>query len=241
MPGAMVTRSIGVRVDRSAGQAPAHTKPPKAPKISVVFAFSIGTWLYPKRSLANVDHNPAWQAGTARRKSIRYPFGRVALHHAKFIDFSPCDGGKVTLDPIPAELLACNFWLLTATNDHPADSAAWYQPDGASCRLSQRCSSGQQPIIGAHAVILKQQPPCRPKPSTPTAQSPTTCCLPLPECEGISDWQLKVIRYFADKYHPTIGFSPAEAVLCQPGDRAGRPGKCPRFDPGWSDHRWLCG
>jgi hypothetical protein len=29
---------------------------------------------------------------------------------------------------------------------------------------------------------------------------------------SISDWQFNVIRYFADKYHPTIGFSPAEAV-----------------------------
>ena len=39
-------------------------------------------------------------------------------------------GEKVALDPIPAELLAFNFWLLTSTHEHSSAQSAWYQPDG---------------------------------------------------------------------------------------------------------------
>ena len=33
-------------------------------------------------------------------------------------------------DPIPAEVLACNFWLLSASSDSPHAHTAWFQPDG---------------------------------------------------------------------------------------------------------------
>jgi hypothetical protein len=119
-------------------------------------------------------------------------------------------GEKVALDPIPQELLACNFWLLASTSSHPAVPAAWYQPDGTPL-----------PVVAA----LQQWAAAHHWSTAPTTQSeplPAAKILPTrpiahylllaPSDSGLMDWQLKAIRHFADRYHPTIGFSPVEAV-----------------------------
>lgn len=119
-------------------------------------------------------------------------------------------GEQVALDPIPAELLAFNFWLLTAADNHPASPAAWYQADGTTLQV---VSSLQQWAADHHWTAT---PPTRPAPISTTkiaTNRPIAHYLLIASADNkISDWQLKVIRFFADKYHPTIGFSPAEAV-----------------------------
>jgi hypothetical protein len=119
-------------------------------------------------------------------------------------------GEKIALDPIPAELLACNFWLLTAAGDHPAASAAWYQPDGTALPVVSVLQQWATAHHWSTAPITKHTPTLIAKTST---NRPIAHYLLLASSDlSISDWQFNVIRYFADKYHPTIGFSPAEAV-----------------------------
>jgi len=120
-------------------------------------------------------------------------------------------GEQVTLDPIPAELLAFNFWLLTSTREHTSAQAAWYQPDDTIL-----------PVVAAlqhwgaeHHWTARPTTQAAPSNSEKTVTHRPIAHYLLIASSGaaISDWQMKVIRYFADKYHPTIGFSPAESVL----------------------------
>ncbi len=120
-------------------------------------------------------------------------------------------GEKVALDPIPAELLAFNFWLLTSANDHPAGRAAWYQADGA---ILPAVSALQHWAAEHHWSTTPVTHPLPVRSDKSTAHRPIAHYLLIASADGaMSDWQLKVIRYFANKYHPTIGFSPVEAVL----------------------------
>jgi hypothetical protein len=112
-------------------------------------------------------------------------------------------------DPIPPEVLTCNFWLLSAVQDDPEVSNAWYKPD-----------KQQLPIV----ALLKQwvynggaEPSTSSKYFSPSGSyiggaRPISHYLLLPTFEwGVADWQLDAIRPFIDKYQPTIGFSPVEA------------------------------
>ena len=120
-------------------------------------------------------------------------------------------GEKVALDPIPAELLAFNFWLLASANDHPAAGAAWYQADGTTLPV---VSALQHWAAEHHWTTTPAAHPLPVSIDKNATHRPIAHYLLIANAGGaISDWQLKVIRYFADKYHPTIGFSPAEAVL----------------------------
>jgi hypothetical protein len=37
---------------------------------------------------------------------------------------------KIVLEPVPTEVVCCNFWLIAAAPDDPASSQAWFQPEG---------------------------------------------------------------------------------------------------------------
>jgi hypothetical protein len=37
---------------------------------------------------------------------------------------------KILLEPVPPEVVCCNFWLIAAAPDDPASSQAWFQPEG---------------------------------------------------------------------------------------------------------------
>jgi hypothetical protein len=37
---------------------------------------------------------------------------------------------KILLEPVPPEVVCCNFWLLAAAPDDPTASQAWFQPEG---------------------------------------------------------------------------------------------------------------
>jgi hypothetical protein len=117
---------------------------------------------------------------------------------------------KLDFDPIPSEVLACNFWLLTASKDHPAVSAAWYKSDGT--QLPAVGTLKQWAATHGWTPQYNGQPVTNPTPQ-PKAMRPILHYLLLPKYEwGVFDWHLDAIRPFIKKYHPTIGFSPAEAV-----------------------------
>ena len=119
-------------------------------------------------------------------------------------------GEKLALDPIPTELLACNFWLLAADNSYPAAAAAWYQPDGSTLPV---VSTIQQWAADHQWTTAPITHPVNPQASKTTKGRPIAHYLLLASPDWCnSSWQMDMVRQLSLKFHPTIGFSPAEAV-----------------------------
>jgi hypothetical protein len=108
------------------------------------------------------------------------------------------------LAKISADVICCNYWLISAEGDSSFISQAWFQSEGQTL-----------PIVGslkqwlAHRQNLKSA-------SVDTEDNPLphpiTHYLLIPAYEwGVADWHLDVIRPFVKKYHPTVGFSLHEA------------------------------
>jgi len=134
------------------------------------------------------------------------------------------------LQPVPEEVIAANFWLLTASQNSPFYRQAWYQEDGRQLPVVQqmkewnRLRQAASTPTTAPEEPAPSEPPVEVSPKTapvqsqpavqPSAFRPIRHYLLLPAYEwGISDWHLEVIRPFVKKYRPTVGFSLAEAVL----------------------------
>jgi len=119
------------------------------------------------------------------------------------------------LDPIPAEVVSCNFWLLTASKDSKYAPDAWYvdrEPqlsvvDQLKSWQSERSTSFDSPeqknSSDPHNAFLQNG-----------NRHPIRHYLLLPTFEfGVADWHLNIIRPYIKKYRPTVGFSMAEAAL----------------------------
>lgn len=104
------------------------------------------------------------------------------------------------LDPVPAEVLAANFWLLADNQDSEHIQQAWFKPDGE-----------HEPIVEALCAWQATQRPDKPiEQSVPEKQGKSIAhYLLLPE-NSSADF-LADIRAFVAQHHPTIGFSLREA------------------------------
>ena len=144
-----------------------------------------------------------------------------------FSDASSPSGKETAeaLDLIPPSVLACNFWLLTATSDSPYLPHAWYQPDGSTDpvigHLRQLASSQSRPAEPALGKSAPQPKSANLSPSPTSAADATTNhpvshYLLIPAYEwGVADWYLDVVRPFTKKYRPLVGFSLSEAALAE--------------------------
>lgn len=102
-------------------------------------------------------------------------------------------------EPLPANVIGGAFWLLTAAQDDPLNSQAWF-----------RTSRDPAPI----AVALKSELEASSQSDRDAKDDlfPIRHYLLLPTYDGeISDAQFDLIRPFVKKHQPTIGFSPQEA------------------------------
>lgn len=112
-------------------------------------------------------------------------------------------------DPVPAEVLTCNFWLLSAEEADPQVANAWYKPDQQTLPVVALlkewvASGGEVPSPSSRFVSKMKTDFLDPR--------PISHYLLLPTFEwGPADWHLDAIRPFINKYQPTIGFSPVEA------------------------------
>jgi hypothetical protein len=113
------------------------------------------------------------------------------------------------IEPVPNNVLACNFWLLTAAPDSPEVTQAWFQPDGNSLPVVNQLRQwvlSQKPLKSKTETLNKLFQP------TPSIK-PIQHYLLLPSYAwGISGWHFELIRPFVQKYLPTIGFSVVEAT-----------------------------
>lgn len=127
-------------------------------------------------------------------------------------DHDPLETEAGPLEPLAAEVIAGNIWLLSATANHPAARQAWFL-DGSEPR----------PIVEAVQVWLegtgrlpraKTAPLISPVPQTSQVQIRHYLLLPGPK-SGLSSWLLEATHPFILRHRPTVGFSLPEAGLAQ--------------------------
>jgi hypothetical protein len=124
----------------------------------------------------------------------------------------------ISLDPIPAEVIACNMWLLSAAADNRYQQDAWYIDREPKLQIVDRLKSWMiehqtERKESQSQAAVKVGETIHPK-SARENDHPIQHYLLLPIFEfGIADWHLNIIRPFIKKYRPTVGFSLAEAAL----------------------------
>lgn len=110
---------------------------------------------------------------------------------------------------VPPNVIACNYWLLSAEPDELGASQAWYGITG-------NFSTTIQALKEFNKLAQSRQPSGEKVKNTPDPNHPIDHYLLLPTFEwGVADWHLEVIRPFIKKNMPTVGFSLDEAVLAR--------------------------
>lgn len=123
------------------------------------------------------------------------------------------------MDPIPENVIACNFRLVPQTGETSNASNVFYGMD-------------EQPTIIHTAVTqwLASRKNTEKTKKEPLIENshPLQHYLLLPSYEwGISEWHLDVIKPFVKKYLPTVGFSLSEASLASKVTVVGGPQSFP--------------
>jgi hypothetical protein len=114
----------------------------------------------------------------------------------------PLFPGK-NLAPLPAQVIACNFWLLGADPSSPLAEQAWYTAGGKKHALAKWLKDWRSE---------HKETPAVEKPASKEIGHSIRHYLLLPGFEwGVSDWYLEIIRPFVKKHLPTVGFSSVEA------------------------------
>lgn len=118
----------------------------------------------------------------------------------------PMDG-QTLLEPIPQQVLACNFWLLSAAPGSPFAGQAWYQGSEAGPAAK---------AVKAWITHPGQPPAAKNAAGLAGSKHPLAHYLLLPAGEwGPSDRDLDAARPFVKKYSPVVGFSVEEALLAE--------------------------
>lgn len=127
-------------------------------------------------------------------------------------------------EEVPEEVIASNFWLLSASPESPYLAHAWYQPDGSHLPVVnaiRKYLTARHKSFSSSKAFKSIEKGCQGNCSTEgapvnTAQQTIDHYLLLPVYEwGVAEWHLDVIKGFVKKHHPTIGFSTSEAALAK--------------------------
>jgi hypothetical protein len=133
---------------------------------------------------------------------------KMNLSIARLFSASSSENLPPGIEPVTNHVLACNFWLLTASPNHPDAAQAWFQEDGNTLpvvtQLRHWVSSNN---------FTRRKPDALNEVFHPASSTkPIQHYLLLPSYAwGISGWHFELIRPFVQKYLPTIGFSVLEA------------------------------
>lgn len=127
-------------------------------------------------------------------------------------------------EEVPEEVIASNFWLLSASPESDFLAHAWFQPDGSHLPVVnaiRKYLTSRQKSISSSQAYQKIQKSCHGNCSSESEQTSQQrqeiehyLLLPLYDW-GVAEWHLDVIKGFVKKYHPTVGFSTREATLAK--------------------------
>lgn len=112
-------------------------------------------------------------------------------------------------EPVPSQVICCNFWLLSTADGDKDIINAWYKPDGSQLpivdQIKDWLANGGNRLVASTKSLHSSR-------YINNAICPISHYLLLPNYEwGSSDIHLQAIQPFIKKYQPTIGFSPVEA------------------------------
>lgn len=131
----------------------------------------------------------------------------VASNWSSSTDQSEYEKSITMLDPIPAQVISCNFWLLTSSPNCPQVTNAWYKPDGTTLPVVKATSN----YISEKSIDQETRRLPKNSPSNGTEKLIAHYLL-LPSYQwGVTDWHLDLIKPFVKQHQPTIGFSLKEA------------------------------
>ncbi len=109
---------------------------------------------------------------------------------------------RAPIHELPANILACCLWLLSAEPTSPHTPQAWYQPTRQPRPWIEKLKACHPPASAAKYL--------------PNEQPLFDHYLLLPSFDwGVPDWHLDFIRPIIKKHRPTIGFSLHEAALAR--------------------------
>jgi len=168
--------------------------------------------------------------------------GKVNFHASRTITLARLAAGKPQspfTTSLAEDIVACNFWLLSAGEDSLYAGEAWYHPNGQTAPvvgvLRQATATGQEilheqqeaipapvnaveaavlpPLTMAEEVTFDEALPFQ-KAIFPESRHPIAHYLLLPvNQDGNLDIQLEGIYPFIKKHNITVGFSLEEAAL----------------------------
>jgi hypothetical protein len=119
------------------------------------------------------------------------------------------DEASQPLPALPPQVLAGNFWVLSADPGSPQTSYAWFLPDGGPLPTAEALRTW----LASQSVSPSREDELIQAESRPQGPAIIRHYLLLPLYEwGVADWHLEVIRPFVKKYQVTVGFSLDEAA-----------------------------
>ncbi|GAP15045.1 hypothetical protein LARV_02825 [Longilinea arvoryzae] len=118
--------------------------------------------------------------------------------------------GETSREPLLDQVVACNFWLLSAEEADPCQKQALFDAQGTPRPAGQALLDWAEKN---HFTGSKDNADAK---VVPAGIRPIHHYLLLPSYpDGISDWDWNVIRGFVKKYQPTVGFQMTEAAIAE--------------------------
>jgi hypothetical protein len=183
--------------------------------------FRIFDWYNALSEAALNTRRPIMLMGTGCRmgdqKDPQQPAIDEQLHAAQNLTIAKLLAGEAisganALDPIPDNVLAGNFWLLSSDLDGQDANQAWFKANGETLEavsLIQGWWENRDPV-------QPKAPTCKQKSRVSGSSKTIQHYLLLPLYEwGISEWHLEISQPFIKKHKPTVGFSVDEACLAK--------------------------
>jgi hypothetical protein len=122
--------------------------------------------------------------------------------------------------PLPSNILACNFWVLSANASHSWASQAWFNENGSPTTLGKAMKEKVAGSVSASKYWEPAAPRILKEKADPVTANknghPVKEYVLIPSYDwGVADFHLDAIRPYIKKHQPTIGFSLAEAKLAE--------------------------
>lgn len=140
--------------------------------------------------------------------------GARAINIAKTLDRDP-DPDKN--NAVPANVLACNLWLLSAGPENAYEHSAWFKLNGKPTKIGEEWLAWKYPELAKSAAPI-QEPTSGPVMSAPIETAPKAYpakgrtishYLLLPQG---AEWPMEAIRAFIQEHGATVGTSEQEAA-----------------------------
>jgi hypothetical protein len=161
---------------------------------------------------------------------VRFPIPAPWEILSPALSSAPNKDSPSVLPPVPSEVLACNFWLLSSNADSPCARDAWFLPDGRSLPVvgavrqwnhkqqapSALRSEGRKAGFELKNILFPGEDASPARIDQQINDHPIAHYLLLPAFEGgVTEWYLDAIRPYIKKYRPTVGFSIEEAAFAR--------------------------